>query len=451
MRRRLWTKFLFVLVLVVAIGLSGAFFLREFMVRDFRVHLQSEIEDRILWLVASLESSYSRHSGWDSQDIIGTIVWAAMMGLDIRIHGHGDVLISDTEAAFNSLSPPVKERVLAFYNQRVQNAEGAYSSYPLAIAGDEFGRLEVRILPPAKEAVFIRRSNTFLLLSVVVMGGIALLLSIVFSRKLTRPIGELIQAAGRISEGNLESRVRRTSHDELGTLSATFNQMAANLLTQESLRKKLTSNIAHELRTPISAIRGELEGMLDGLIPVEKESLQSLHTEVGRLKKILDAIEDLSQAEASGLHLQKQQIQLKDFLENIVDRYRRGFQDKGVTLTLDCPPGLALEADPDKLSQMLVNLLSNAMRASDIGGTVVVRATSQGEGVDLICEDTGTGIRQEDLPYVFERFYRGAKGGLGLGLTIVRELVEAHGGEVRVESSLGEGTRFILSFPGPSS
>ena len=174
MRRRLWTKFLFVLVLVVAIGLSGAFFLREFMVRDFRVHLQSEIEDRILWLVASLESSYSRHSGWDSQDIIGTIVWAAMMGLDIRIHGHGDVLISDTEAAFNSLSPPVKERVLAFYNQRVQNAEGPYSSYPLAIGGDEFGRLEVRILPPAKEAVFIRRSNTFLLLSVVVMGGIAL-------------------------------------------------------------------------------------------------------------------------------------------------------------------------------------------------------------------------------------------------------------------------------------
>jgi len=448
MRRRLWSKFLVLLISVAAIGLSGTFFLREFMVRDFRAHLQSEMEDRILWLKASLESSYQTHGGWESQGIIDAIVRAAMMGLDIRIYNYEGALISDTEAAFNSLSPPVKERVLAFYGHRMQNAPGEYLSYPLTLGGRDFGSMEARILPPKKEAVFVERSNRFLLLSVILTGGIAIVLGIVFSRRLTRPIGELTRAASQIAEGSLETRVRRTSRDEIGTLSDTFNKMADNLYRQEMLRQKLTSNIAHELRTPFSAIRGELEGMLDGFVPMEKESLQSLYSEIGRLMKILDAVEDLSQAEASGLHLEKRKLELKTFLENIVERYRWGFQDKGVELTLECPAGLTLNADPDKLSQVIINLLSNAMRATGSGGGVVVSASRMGrEEVAIACSDSGCGIAGEDLPYVFERFYRGGQGGLGLGLTIVKELVEAHGGRVEAESRPGEGSRFTVVLP----
>ncbi len=447
MFKRLWSKFFVLLVAVVLIGLSGAFLLRDFMVRDFRAHMQNEMEDRILWLAASLESSYATHKGWEAQGVIDHIVWAAMMGIDIRIYNADGVLMSDTEAAFNSLSPPVKMRVLEFYEQRIQDAEGPYLSYPLSLHGENFGLLEARTLPPREEAVFIKNSNRFLLISVIVMGGIAIVLSIVFSRRLTEPIRELTRAAEGISGGSLEGRVRIQSGDELGTLANTFNTMASNLVTQERLRQKLTSNIAHELRTPISAIRGELEGMMDGFIPLEKDSIQSLHAEVGRLKKILDGIEDLSHAEASSLHLKKERVELRPFLENIVERFRRGFFDKGVALRLDCPEAFFVMADPDKLSQVIINLGGNALRATGEGGEVALEVSRDADNAVLSVTDTGSGIAAEDLPFIFERFYRGAKGGLGLGLTIVRELVEAHGGTVRAESTPGKGSRFIVTLP----
>jgi len=447
MRKHLWSKFLGLLLAVAVIGLSGAFLLREFMVRDFRAHLQSEMEDRILWLAASLESSYATHDKWEPQNIIDTIVWAAMMGLDIKIYNEDGILISDTEAAFNSLSPPVNERVETFYHQRVLDADTVYNPYPLMLGGRQLGRLDARILPPKKEAVFIARSNRILLSSTIFMGGIAVILSFVFARRLARPISDLTKAAAHIAEGDLDTSVITNNVDELGTLARTFNQMAANLQKQEELRKKLTSNIAHELRTPISAVRGEIEGMIDGFIPVEKEELQSLYTEVGRLKKILDAIEDLSQAEASSLNIVREEIDIKIFLSNIVERYSRTFEEKHVRLDLECPDGLIIPADPDKLSQIIINLLTNALKATSENDAVQIIVRKVEGWVDIICADTGAGIDRKDIPFIFERFYRGTKGGLGLGLTIVKELAEAHGGMVRVSSMPGEGAKFTVSLP----
>jgi two-component system sensor histidine kinase BaeS len=447
MYSRLWIRFLVLLVAVVVIGLSVAFLLREHMVQDFRAHLQSEMEDRVLWLAASLESSYATHKGWEAQDVIDTIVWAAMMGIDIRIHNAKGELISDTEAAFNSLSPPVRQRVQTFYGERMQDAGGDYMPYELVVGGERFGGLDARVLPPKKEAVFLERSNRFLLNSVLVMGGIAIVLSIIFSMRLTAPIGELTDAASRIAEGDLMTRVNTTRKDELGTLSTTFNTMAERLVTQDRLRKKLTANIAHELRTPISAARGELEGMIDGLIPTQKDTLQSLYDEMGRLKTILDGIEDLSHAEASSLDIQWREFDISTFLRNIIERYEKGFADKKVILRLECLEGLMAKADPDKLSQVLINLLSNALKATSEGDNVLVKAALEGDELVLSCTDAGMGITKEDLSFIFERFYRGTKGGLGLGLTISRELIEAHGGEIFVRSRQGEGTTFFIQIP----
>jgi len=445
--RSLWAKFLLLLIAVSAIALSGAVVLRNLMVRDFRAHLEAEAADRILWLAASFENSYATHGGWEPQEIMDGIVWGAMMGLDIRIYDSGRHLISDTEAAFNSLSPPVKRRVLAFYGKRRREAGGAYRSDPLRLGGVTFGFLESRVLPPRKEALFIGRSNRFLLLSTLVMGGVAVVLSIVFSRRLTRPIRELTEAAARIAGGDLESRVRRTGADELGVLAGTFNQMAGKLRLQETLRRRLTANVAHELRTPLGAIQCEIEGMLDGLIPTERASLQSLADEISRLKKILEAIEDLSRAEASGLDLEKQDLPLAAFLRAVADRQAQAFAEKGVTLGSSCPESLRLRADPDRLNQILVNLLTNALRATESGGGVTLEARPAGDAVEILCRDTGRGIPEAERPHVFERFYRGEGGGLGLGLAIVRELVEAHGGRVGVESREGRGSTFRLRFP----
>jgi two-component system sensor histidine kinase BaeS len=447
MFERLWVKFLLLLLAVSLIALSAALVLRELMVRDFRQYLEGEREDRVYWITASLESNYQNFSGWNWQSIVEDSVWALMLGFDLKLYDSKGALVVDTQSAIDSLSPLVKKRVLAIAESRTGKESGKYVPYILFLGGSEIGRLEVKFLRPKKEAVFIERSNRLLLISLLALGGIAILLSVVFSRRLTNPIEGLTDAAAAIGEGNLKRRVAIAGHDELSRLADAFNRMAQSLELQESLRRKLTSNVAHELRTPISAIRGELEGMIDGFIPADGEHLQSLYAEIGRLRKILEGIEELSQAEASGLTLRKQEILLQPFLGNIVERFTKVFQDKGVGIDLQCDAGLKVNADPDRLSQIVINLISNALKATGSGGSVRVTAGAAEGGTALEVTDDGTGIRPEDLPYIFERFYRGPGGGLGLGLTIVKELAEAHGGRVSASSEDGRGSTFTVLLP----
>jgi two-component system sensor histidine kinase BaeS len=294
---------------------------------------------------------------------------------------------------------------------------------------------------------FIGRSNRLLFLTLCALGGFAVLLSVIFSRRLTKPIHSLTEGVAAIAEGNLRSRVVMSGEDELSRLSAAFNRMAQALEIQESLRKKLTSHIAHELRTPISAIRGELEGMMDGFIPMDKEHIQSLYAEIGRLRGILEGVEELSQAEASSLTLDKKRFELKPFLSNIVGRFSRIFHEKGVGIQLQCNDHLKVYADPDRLSQIIINLVSNSLKATDKGGNVSLEAAANESEVIIRVIDNGCGIKQEDLPFVFERFYKASQGGLGLGLTIVKELVDAHGGTIEARSDYGKGATFILSLP----
>ena len=447
MLKSLWSKFLLLLISVVAIGLSATFLLREFMVKDFREYLEGEREDKAYWVTAALESSYATYTGWREDSIIDNIVWAMMLGIEMKLYDAEGKLVMDTDKAIDTLSPFAKKRVLAISERRTWETSGPFMPYDLFLAGDRIGHIEVKFPAPRKEEVFVSRSNRFLLMSLLALGGAAVFLSIIFSRKMTRPIKALTSAAASIEEGNLKSRVRVSGDDEIGNLSAAFNRMARKLEVQETLRKKLTSNIAHELRTPISAVRGELEGMMDGLISSDKDALQSLYAETGRLKTILDGIEDLSQAEASSMMIRKANLHLRPFLKNITERFGKVFMDKGVALELLCEENTAVNADPDKLSQIIINLLSNALKATEKNGRVWIKALPEKNEVRIEIGDTGCGIRETELPFIFERFYRASEGGLGIGLTIVRELAEAHGGKIAVQSSYGQGSVFTLILP----
>lgn len=226
-----------------------------------------------------------------------------------------------------------------------------------------------------------------------------------------------------------------------------FNSMAHSLEAQEKLRRTLLSNAAHELRTPLAIIAGELEGMLDGVLPTDRSALQSLHDEARRLTAILDGVDELSRAEAGVLDLHKETFELKQYLATIVARFERLFADKHAVLLLDCPDNLRINADPDRLSQILINLISNSIKAVASGGRVTIVACSDGDRVCLEIRDNGYGIPEDDLPHIFERFYKGKNGGLGLGLAIVQELVAAHGGTVSVRSTAGSGTSFCMKLP----
>jgi two-component system sensor histidine kinase BaeS len=187
--------------------------------------------------------------------------------------------------------------------------------------------------------------------------------------------------------------------------------------------------------------------MMDDIIPVDKRQIQSLYEETGRLKHILEGIEELAQAEASSMSMEIQTIELRPFLNYIVGRFRKLFLDKGVLIEFECADSIMIDADPDKLSQVVINLLSNALKATEKGGTVRIKAGQKADGIFIEVQDTGGGIKQEDLPFIFERFYKVSEGGLGLGLTIVKELVETHGGKIDVRSEYGKGSAFTVFIP----
>jgi two-component system sensor histidine kinase BaeS len=447
MFRSLWPKFLILLCGVAVLALSGTVVLRELMLKDFRAYLEGEIEDKIYWIIADLEGTFDRSAGWNADVQDQNLIWAFTLGFEIRLLDQDGNLVIDTEKAIETTSPQVKRRLLALSQSRNTEEAGEFFLYPLFLAGQQIGSLEARELKPLREGIFLSRSNRFLILSILVIGGLAAILSILFSRRLTHPIKELALAASAISKGNFKGRVSIQRRDEVGELSEVFNRMAQALETQEVLRRKLIADVAHELRTPLGVMRGELEGMMDGLIPNDTARLESLHDETGRLKNMVDGIEELNRAEASVLSLRMQRFSIKPFLENITERYEIVFQEKGVNLELKCDADIEIYADPERLSQIIVNLLSNALRASNSGSPVVLSALPTDNGLRISVEDTGSGIAEKDLPFIFERFYHGPGGGLGIGLTIVKELAEAHGGRLETRSVVGKGSQFTLILP----
>jgi two-component system, OmpR family, sensor histidine kinase BaeS len=451
MIKSLWIKFLLLLFAVSIIALSAALVLRNLMVHDFRSVMEGEQEDRVYWVTADLEASFDFSGRWQIDTVQRDIVWAYLLGFETRLLDREGSIVMDTDRALKALPPLAKQRVTELSALRSAEEAGPFFQYPLFLRNKEIGRLEVRFIFPKRERIYIERSNMFLLIALAVLGGIVLLLSIVFSGRMTRPLKKMAAAAAAISDGDFSKRVRATTRDELGRLSHAFNRMAHTLQTQDLLRKKMIANVAHELRTPLTAIQGEIEGMMDGLIPVNREQLQSLREEAERLRKMLDGIEELTQAQASSLTLRKKLIELRPFLRNIVDRLGRSAGEKGVSILLKCDEGITVNADPDRLSQIVINLVSNALKAVEGGGTVTIAATGAELGTILEIKDTGRGIKEEELPFIFERFYSGTSGGLGLGLAIVRELVDAHGGTIDVKSTYGTGSAFTVHLPDETS
>lgn len=440
-------KFLLLFILISAIALSSAFVLRGFIMRDFARYLDGESQDRIQRVVALLEGGYEQHGGWQRDRLATDLAWALQLGVETRLFDSTGRQVIDSEQALSALTPLMRSRVLDATGYDPRTVKGVSVPYPLYLRGEEIGHLEARTLDQVKEGYFVRSSNRVLLISVTILGLISVLAGIIASRRLARPILELVDASGDIAGGNLARRVNNKGHDEIGRLSQSFNSMACNLEAQEKLRRTLLSNAAHELRTPLAIISGELEGMLDGVLPIDRSALQSLHDEARRLTAILDGVDELSRAEASALNLNKITFALKPYLSTIVGRFERIFADKYAVLQLDCPESLRVTADPDRLSQIVINLVSNSVKAIASGGRVAVIASSDHGRVSLEITDNGCGIPAEDLPHVFERFYKGKNGGLGLGLAIVQELATAHGGSVSVRSVAGTGTSFYVTLP----
>jgi two-component system sensor histidine kinase BaeS len=282
--------------------------------------------------------------------------------------------------------------------------------------------------------------------------AIAVLIALYLAVTLSRPLRSIRAGAEAMSAGNLDARVPESGDDEIGAVAEALNRVAETLQQEERLRKESVADLAHELRTPVMGILARVEAAQDGVLDEEAANLSAMHDEALRLARLLDDLSALAEAERPGMLLVTEPVDLAALAGAQAEVFASSFADKGITFASVLEPAV-VDGEPRRLEQIVVNLLSNALRYTDPGGTVRVTVEPDGDVALLEVSDTGIGIAPEDLSRVFTRFWRGEKsrsretGGAGIGLSIVKELVQAHRGAVTVESKPGEGSAFRVTLP----
>ena len=300
--------------------------------------------------------------------------------------------------------------------------------------------------------------NEALLYAALAAAVVAVLLGLYLSRSVIAPVQAMSLATQRIADGRYDERVQVHGEDELARLAVRFNQMAEKLSEVEAMRRRLIGDVSHELRTPLTAIKGSMEGLMDGVLPATPETFQQIHSEADRINRLVDDLQELSRVEARAYPLDLRPVDISAVVQTVTKRLAPQAETKRIALAADLAPDLPrLLADEDRLVQVLTNLTGNALQYTPENGRVVISARQNQPDIQVSVRDTGTGIPPEHLPHIFDRFYRvdasrsrRAGGGSGIGLTIARALVEAHGGRIWAESA-GEGQGSVFSFTIPAA
>ncbi len=336
---------------------------------------------------------------------------------------------------------------------------GAFERHLAAMAASMHG--DSPALADNLFANFRRAVNESLAFALLASFLVALVVSVLISRQIVTPVRRMMDASRHIADGHYHERVAVPAGadwdnmDELGRLAVSFNQMAARLEQIEVTRLDLIGNVAHELRTPLATIKGAMEGLVDGVLPADASTFQMIYRETDRLQRLVRDLQQLSQVESGAFELHLHSVQLAHLVQTAVARLALQFEEKSVSLTTRVPDNLPpVRADEDRIGQVLLNLVGNALQYTPSGGRVRISARRQDADVYVSVADSGIGISAEHLPFIFTRFYRvdrsrsRAGGGSGIGLTIARHLVEAHGGRLWAESAgPGQGSTFTFTLP----
>jgi len=303
------------------------------------------------------------------------------------------------------------------------------------------------------EQEFIDSINHSILFGTTISVGIAVILGLLLSRIVTRPLEKLMIGIRQIAKGDTSYRVEVSTKDEFLQLANAFNEMSQKLEQIENVRKSLVADVAHELRTPLAILSGRLESIQEGAIEPSQEVIIQLSDEVFRLTRLVNDLQQLSLAEAGKLPLNLQQNNLNEMIGKVVHHFSWLAEEKNITLKLEANDNINLTIDHDRITQVIINLIGNALRHTEQNGRVTVRLEQYIELISIEIIDNGPGISPEYLPYIFERFYRidnsrtRDQGGTGLGLSIAKGYIEAHGGKIMVQSAVGEGTTFKIVLP----
>lgn len=439
--KSIWMRLALIFMVVSASGIliSTILSLKE-MDYHFSLYLSDVNQKHKQDLVSLLQEEYKKEHGWENGSMLKLEAASLLLGQQITLYDRDGQFIRTFEetksAAFSNLS----EDMIPITDQ------GELLGY-IGIRYDNAGVISL------EEHFQIAHTNamqwTMLALLLIVC-----LVSIFTAKRFAKPIVMMSDAAMDVSKGNLAVRVVvPRGKDELSSLVETFNQLIQSLQNQEDLRKRLTSDIAHELRTPLNTLLAQTEGMIDGIWEATPEHLEATRSEVLRLIRIVSDLDQVIQAEAGALSISRDAVDLSKVVASTLDAMNTVFQQKEISLTSSIHPASWIVGDEQRLAQVFSNLLTNSLKHTSKGGEVMVSVINKGEFIEVNVTDNGRGISHKDLPFVFERFYRGDRsrnresGGTGLGLTIVKGIVEAHQGEVQINSNEGKGTTVTVSFP----
>ncbi|MDY7078193.1 MAG: HAMP domain-containing sensor histidine kinase [Chloroflexota bacterium] len=329
---------------------------------------------------------------------------------------------------------------------------------PLELDGKRIGTLLENAPPPPprkpEDERYLARTNQALILAAGGVSVFALLLGILSSRTLTRSLRELTAATQAMAQGNLEQTVPVRSKDELGQLATSFNRMSADLARSNELRRQMTADIAHDLRTPLTVIKGYTEALRDGDLPSTQATFETMYQEAQLLSHLIDDLRMLSLADAGELTLNRRATAPLELLSQAQAAYLPQAREADVALVIELDKAVPdVSVDPERMARVLENLIGNALRYTAAGGQITLGARTHEAGILLTVRDTGSGIPPEDLPHIFDRFYRGDAarqaddGESGLGLAIAKSLVQAHGGTIAANSTVGQGTTFEIVLP----
>lgn len=446
------------IVIIIIVTLLTVVISKFYFDKKFGDYIMIKNQNTVQNILMELSEQYSDNE-WNYKNIEKITYNSLDKGIIVALYDKEDKEIMNIEKnskdKCNRIMNFIKSSMEGKYGSTTSQFEPVY--YPLIKSGEKIGEVRVKFYGPIfymqNELVFLDIVNKIILGIGVLLILASTIMGFIISRSITRPINKLMTKAKYISKGEYDKKIEiNTDVLEINDLINSINNLSQSIKEQENIRKRLTGDISHELKTPLTNIQSHLEAMIDGIWEPTEERLLSVKEEAERLSSLVSDMQKLNKYDESSIKLKKDNVNISDIICFVIFQFSNLAKSKNIKIEYE-KKNINLYCDKDKITQALVNILSNAIRYSNEGSTIFIEERLKDNKVIISIEDQGIGISEEDLKYVFERFYRADKsrtratGGTGIGLTIVKSIVSSHGGEVKLESKLGEGSKFTIILP----
>ena len=446
------------------------------VLKKFETYMKNEQDDRFQSVVQLIQNSYAANQGWTRETFNTIAVSPLINSFDIEIKDNNNTIIfssymeSEVIEHHNNMMNRMgrgmmgrrghgmmmrNTRTIEGYandeNYTIENQELIYNE-------EKIGELVIRYIGPyqisEKDITFTEDINSAILYAAIIAVIVAVILGMYSSKTFLKPILQITRAANHIRHGKLDTKVEIDNNIiELQELSQSINHLSKSLQEQKNLRSRLTSDIAHELRTPLTILQSHIEAISDGIWEATPEKLNICKNEVIRLIKLVEELKYLNDIENHNLELEVEKYSLYKDIKEITASFQHQFEEKNIEFNVYLEDEIIIYADRDRIRQVIINLLSNAFKFTPSGGKVDIQLYEEDMNIKFIITDTGIGIEEKDIPYIFERLYRSDisrnrdTGGVGIGLSISKTIIEAHGGTIEVKSKKNEGSIFTIILP----